>query len=336
MAESESMSDRDDPMQREGRAATDGARSATLIMPTHNRADLLPLVFETLAAIELPSAWQVDMVVVVNACVDDTEVVLERLLPTLPFAARQVVEPEAGSSHARNRGIEESSGDVLVFLDDDVLVDRGWLVDLLEVMESTGADFVGGPVKLWWQAVERPPWFGPEFDSLLAAKDHGDTVRELDSPSAVITINTAYRRRVVERIGGFRRALERRGKGTGSFEDIDFNTRALDAGFRLFYAPRATVRHWVEPSRMTLGAMTRMIYFYGQARVFAKPRLSLRVMSRSLFGNLFLLVVHVPGEGLARLRGQSVRMFRHRWRWSTGAGGLVGLTKRLAGRESGY
>lgn len=317
-------------------ASNDRPATATLIMPTHQRAAILPMVFEALAEIRLPDRWSVDLVVVVNACTDDTEAVLDEQLPRLPFAARQVCEEDAGSSHARNRGIREATGDVLVFLDDDVLVDRDWLCELLRTFEETPADFVGGPVHLWWHDVQRPAWFAPEFDSLLAAKDHGTEVRELDSPSAVVTINTAYRRRVVESIGDFRRALERRGKGTGSYEDIDFNKRALTAGFRLFYAPRARVRHWVEPSRISVPAMTRMIYYYGQARAFSKPSVGPRVFARSLFGNLFLVLVHVPGELLARLSGSSVRMFRHRRRWCIGAGGLVGLTKRLAGRESGY
>lgn len=70
-------------------------------------------------------------------------------------------------------------------------------------------------------------------------------------------------------------------KGTGSYEDIEFNKRALDAGFRLFYAPDAVVRHWVGPSRMSFSAMTKIINFVGQARAFAKPVLSAKVLFRS-------------------------------------------------------
>ena len=97
------------------------------------------------------------------------------------------------SSHARSRAYDESIGDICVYVDDVVLVSSSWLVGLIDVFNSSDADFVGGPVKLWWREVDRPEWFTEDCDALLAAKDHGDSVViELIDASAVITINTAY------------------------------------------------------------------------------------------------------------------------------------------------
>ena len=321
---------------RDSNVNSDTSRSVSVLMPTHNRADVLPMVFASFRELSLVDGWKVDMVVVANACSDDTENVLIEWLPKLPFPAKFVVEPIAGSSTARNRAIAESNGSIVLFVDDDVNVPRTWLHGILEVFEKTPADFVGGGVELWWQAMDRPEWFPVEFDSMLAAKNNGSEIKELTDPTSVITINLAFKREVLTAIGGYRRDLERRGKGTGSYEDIELNKRALAAGYRLFYAPNATVQHWIEPSRITFPAMTKMIYFVGQARVFAKPRLTIGVILRSLCGNMALLVFHSPGELLARFRSSDRGAFFHRRMWSLALGGLVGLAKRLSGRDGIY
>ena len=62
------------------------------------------------------------------------------------FRCRYIHEPQAGLSHARNRAIRESRGAVIAFLDDDVLVPRTWLKELLQGFERTGADCLGGRV----------------------------------------------------------------------------------------------------------------------------------------------------------------------------------------------
>lgn len=86
------------------------------------------------------------------------------------FTCRYVVEPVAGSSHARSRAYDESIGDICVYVDDVVLVSSSWLVGLIDVFNSSDADFVGGPVKLWWREVDRPEWFTEDCDALLAQK----------------------------------------------------------------------------------------------------------------------------------------------------------------------
>ena len=308
----------------------------SILMPTHNRADILPIALKSFESLSIPAEWQAEMIIVVNACSDNTCEVLDQHIDKLPFPTRYVIEPIAGSSQARNRGVEEARGEVFVFVDDDVLVSPDWLTELMNVFDTTPADFVGGPVRLWWHAIERPEWFTPDFDSLLAAKEHGDEIIELDSPTSVITINIAYRRKIFDQVGNFRRDLERRGKGTGSYEDVEFNTRALDAGMRLFYAPKAAVQHWVEPSRMSFPAMSKMIFYVGQARVFAKPKLTFLVVLRSVFGNTALIILNLPLELFYRLCRMESKAFAHRRLWVVGTGGFVGTAKRLLGRESGY
>lgn len=62
------------------------------------------------------------------------------------FQADYVIEPIVGLSHARNRGFTESSGDVVLFLDDDAIPDRGWLQEMLPPFEDPQVGLVTGRI----------------------------------------------------------------------------------------------------------------------------------------------------------------------------------------------
>jgi cellulose synthase/poly-beta-1,6-N-acetylglucosamine synthase-like glycosyltransferase len=75
-----------------------------------------------------------------------------------PDRVRFVHEPTPGIVAGRNRALDESAGaDVLVFIDDDELPDRGWLRAIVTTWERTGAAAVAAPV-LSTFAEEPDPW----------------------------------------------------------------------------------------------------------------------------------------------------------------------------------
>ena len=63
-----------------------------------------------------------------------------------PGRIQVVREPLLGLSHARNRGICESRGEVIAFTDDDARVGSGWLRALVEACERPDVACAGGPV----------------------------------------------------------------------------------------------------------------------------------------------------------------------------------------------
>src|SRR5690606_18703218 len=78
----------------------------------------------------------------------------------------RVTEHREGVSHARNRGVAEAAGDVIVFIDDDERAQPGWLEALLApFMEpGLGVDMVGGEVDPDFGSARRPAWL---TDNLL-------------------------------------------------------------------------------------------------------------------------------------------------------------------------
>src|SRR5262245_59094613 len=92
---------------------------------THNRCESLAYTLQTLA-VQADVDWsQVEVIVVDNNCLDATLEVIDRFAGSLPI--RRVAETTQGLSHARNRALAETQGDWIVFTDDDVLLDKGWL-----------------------------------------------------------------------------------------------------------------------------------------------------------------------------------------------------------------
>jgi glycosyltransferase involved in cell wall biosynthesis len=117
-------------------AAVRPAPTVSVVVCTRDRTDQLRACLVSLLALDTKPR---EIVVVDNSPTDDATV---RLCADLPV--RYVLEPKAGQSRARNRGILETTGELVAFTDDDCVVDPGWLDKLGEtfadplVMAATG------------------------------------------------------------------------------------------------------------------------------------------------------------------------------------------------------
>jgi glycosyltransferase involved in cell wall biosynthesis len=180
---------------------------------------------------------------------------------------RYVHEPRRGLDHARNRGWREARGDVVAYVDDDCEVDPGWLRGLRAVLGDPCVGLVTGrvvpaslarPTERWFEA-----WFG--FDrGLQGDRCSSDDRRPWAAlyPSLLGTgANMAFRRWVLEEIGGFDELLDV-GTPIGGGGDIDAFARVLDTGAVGQYAPSAVVRHH---HRRDVAALRRQFFGYGQA-----------------------------------------------------------------------
>ena len=92
---------------------------ASVVIPTHDRRELLARTLESLAKQACDPA-RFEVVIAANACSDGT-VALARSRET-PFAVRVLDLPAPGVSAARNAGAEAASAPLLIFLDDDIAV----------------------------------------------------------------------------------------------------------------------------------------------------------------------------------------------------------------------
>jgi O-antigen biosynthesis protein len=219
----------------------------TVAVCTRDRTAQLAGCLEALVRLDYPA---LDLLVVDNA---PRDAATARLVRARYPQVRYVCEPRPGLNWARNRAIAEARGEIIAYTDDDVVVDRGWVRALAgvfaeeaEVMAVTGLVV---PLELETEAqllFERYGGFGRGFERQWyrvdgesgerAATRHGGTGKFGTGA------NMAYRRSLLERIGGFDPALDV-GTVTGGGGDLEMFFRVLKEGYTLVYEPSALVRH---------------------------------------------------------------------------------------------
>src|ERR1700761_2522471 len=92
---------------------------------TFNRAESLRRTLDSLVAVRVPANLAWEIVIVNNASTDHTDDVINQYGDSLPVS--KGFEPRRGKSNALNRAIDVVKGEYIVWIDDDVGVDAGWL-----------------------------------------------------------------------------------------------------------------------------------------------------------------------------------------------------------------
>ena len=222
----------------------------TVILCTYNRCASLTKALESIMASKMQSAAEWHVLVVDNNSKDETRDVVEQFCRRYPGRLRYLFEPQPGKSFALASGIREAPGDVLVFVDDDVVVEPEWLENLTAPLHDARWAGSGGRILPQWFCAP-PSWIPLDERGGLAPLvmfDLGTQPKELDEPP--FGTNMAFRKAIVEKYGGFRLDL---GPCPGSEirgEDTEFGRRVLEGGDSLWYAPAALVYHEVSPNRL--------------------------------------------------------------------------------------
>jgi len=220
-----------------------------VVVCTRNRSAALARACEAILDVDFdPARWE--MVIVDNASTDDTAEVARAVAAAYPERARVVIEDEIGLSAARNAGIQETSAELIAFIDDDAFPEPGWLAAVVAGFESPQVMCVGGPVDPLIEG-ELPSWFRGRFLPYLTVWDPGPEPIDLHYNEYPRGANVAYRRSGLSLVGGFSTHLGRKGASLLSCEETELCLRLERAGFVIRYQPGARVRHVTPVDRMT-------------------------------------------------------------------------------------
>ncbi|NMP14780.1 glycosyltransferase family A protein [Thalassotalea sp. Y01] len=200
----------------------------TVIVPFYNAAPYLVDFIKAITSQSL-AAEHFDVVFVNNDSSDGSEAQLVRLLAdNTQLNARQINYQQRASSYgARNKGVRESSGDILVFTDIDCLVERDWLQQIHEIFSQEHIDVISGFVDLVIDDKNNPwQWYDKTFhmdNQANAEKGH------------IVTANLAVRRDVFQQIGDF--------EEVESGGDFDWSQRMNRLGKRFQFKSQVKVSH---------------------------------------------------------------------------------------------
>jgi glycosyltransferase involved in cell wall biosynthesis len=161
---------------------------------------------------------------------------------------KHVREPVPGKSRALNRGIARAHGNILAFLDDDVVVAPSWLTTTSNFFAETSYDIEQG-------AIHMPPELAENKEFLTLLRRYRTifyltkSAADEQSIKSLNAANLAVRRELFYRTGYFD---ERLGPGaSGTSMDSEFGERVKKFGGRLGYEPRSVVYHSVDWNRLT-------------------------------------------------------------------------------------
>lgn len=223
----------------------------TAIICTYNRAKYIGNLLESLAKNDIgKSAYEI--VLVDNNCTDNTREICEAFAKAHPDVQfRYVVESEQGLSAARNKGIKEAKGDVIVYVDDDALVDPHYLRTYSEWFAAHSETMAcGGPIEPLYET-EEPAWMTPYTKALLTAwMNYGDKVREYPRGRYPGGGNAAYRKEVFDKVGLFNTALGRKGGNLMGSEEKDIFDKMHAMGMQVLYLPTPVLHHIIPQTKL--------------------------------------------------------------------------------------
>jgi hypothetical protein len=248
----------------------------TAIVCTHERARRLEQTLASFERLRVPERQPWELVVVDNASRDATQTVLDRMAARLPL--RRVHESRLGLSAARNTAVRAAGGELLLFTDDDVDVDRDWLAShLAAAMRWPGAAYFAGRIDVHFDAPP-PRWMLAErraLSGMLGALDLDGEERRLTPDESPFGPNMAVRRTALAHVAFDERVGRRGDEQVRGSEFSLFDTLARHGAWGV-WVPGARVTHHVPAEHATWRHFWRYHRGTGQAigRLHPPPAMS--------------------------------------------------------------
>jgi glycosyltransferase involved in cell wall biosynthesis len=195
----------------------------SVIVPVYNDPDGLVDTLNSLKIQSLPKS-EYEIIVANDGSLED----ITRICDT--YQIKEIkIKPNSGSYFARNRALEESSGEFIAFVDADIIVPPTWLE--AGVATLTIADYVGGPVHIDREKIYEPVHY---YEAITAFRDKNKSNKD---DHFYVTANLFLRRLIIEEIGGFDERLRSGG-------DNEFGKRVNETKkYVQYYNQELTVLH---------------------------------------------------------------------------------------------
>ncbi|MDP3143556.1 MAG: PqqD family peptide modification chaperone [Candidatus Omnitrophota bacterium] len=199
----------------------------SISVPVLNRPKDIALCLESLLKLDFPKE-DYEIIVVDNGSTDNTKEVIQQ------FPVKYFFEPKRGRGAARNRGVRESKGKYLAFIDSDCVATPNWLTELVKAVEEKphiaafGGKIIAYKMDTW---VERYIDHRRFFDQELAVEAF-----QIEDLPRFIPVNAIIKRDILEQAGNFDEELS-------SSIDTELGYRLILQGFQIGYAEKAIVCH---------------------------------------------------------------------------------------------
>jgi len=214
-------------------------KTSSIIICTQNKARSVEMTLESIKQISLPLDTKNELLLIDNGSTDNTAEILNNCsIPNIE--TRYIYEPRKGLSHARNRGLREAIGEVIIFIDDDVRPSNDWLINILACLNDDQVNVVAGKVILPDDRLR--PWMTRTHRKWLAST-------EAIEPNELVGANMAFARSVLNQVPQF--DVELGAGATGFGEESLFARQLIEAGQQIVYSDSGVVTHFFNEQRLS-------------------------------------------------------------------------------------
>lgn len=232
----------------------------SVVICTYNRSEILKGCLHSLIQQNLKKS-KFEIIVVDNNSSDNTRQVVEAFLERENI--RYFVEIPLGLSHARNRGLKESKGQYVAYMDDDARAAIDWLQVAYGAINSIQpqVDCFSGPCHPFY-TTPKPKWFNDQYE----IRGSWDAPKYLRKDEYISGSNMIWAKDALNKIGGFDVNTGvagnhlRLGEETKAFEYL----WSFPEQPRFYYLPNLIVYHWVPAFKMTVSYRLKRQFAAGQ------------------------------------------------------------------------
>lgn len=262
----------------------------SIIIATYNRSESLRKTLDSIKELVVPKDTTWEIIIIDNNSTDNTRDVVEEFRLKTGLKVIYIYEEKQGKPYALNHGLRIARGKVVALTDDDVIVDRYWLCNILKAFERTNATCLGGRVLPLWEK-EPPSWLRKELYGCIALLDLGNEYLEISEPN-IWGVNMAVKNSFFQKYNFmFNTNFLKRGEDTDLVEKLLVNKELV------YYCPDMIVYHCIPIERMKKSYFRKWKFDQGKFRAiyFEKNTYNNNMgiplfVIRQIIKNLFLYV----------------------------------------------
>jgi len=229
--------------------------SISIVTPTYNRADELDSLLMSISS-QTISLENIECIISDDGSKDETEMIIESWQKKAMFDIIYIKQENKGPGAARNHGLEQSTGELILFIDSDCEAHPKWLETIVREYDLNVFDACGGPdgakddFTLLQKAID---YSMTSFFTTGGMRGHSKNMIAKFYPR---THNMGITRKIYETVGGF--CDLRHG------QDIEFSHRIRKSGAKITFIEDALVYH---RRRTTIRQFIKQVFNWGVARV---------------------------------------------------------------------
>ena len=225
----------------------------SVVVCTFNRVKYLRICLEKLAN-QTANFSEYEIIVVDNNSTDGSRLACESFINThKELNVNYFLELKQGHTYSRNRGITESKGEYLAFIDDDAFVAINYIENIKKAFSNFKISALGGKITPRYESGNPPVWMSKYLLPLVAALDMGEYKKYFKKGKYPIGANMAFRKNIFRDLGFFNIDLGRRGsKGLEGGDEKDIFIKLHNSGAKVLYDPDVKVTHIIPESRLQL------------------------------------------------------------------------------------